>query len=270
MNANMSSSPIGVFDSGIGGLSVIKALTERLPSENYIYLGDTARVPYGTKTKSTITRFSFQNTEFLLDKGVKMVVIACNSASATALDALRESYDLPIIGVIEPGAQAAIAASKSGAIGVIGTEATINSGCYDREILRLRPGAKVVAKPCPLFVPLVEEGWLDDPVTYQVAERYLSTVRDAGVDVLILGCTHYPLLAPLIGDVMGPDVTIVDSASSVSKAVEQLLKSRDLVDPRNEAGACRFYVTDLPAKVSEVGKMFLGIDDLTIELVQLG
>ncbi len=270
MNANKSSSPIGVFDSGIGGLSVIKDLTERLPSENYIYLGDTARVPYGTKTKSTITRFSFQNTEFLLDKGVKMVVIACNSASATALDALRESYDLPIIGVIEPGAEAAIAASRLGAIGVIGTEATINSGCYDREILRLRPDAKVVAKPCPLLVPLVEEGWLDDPVTYQVAERYLSTVKDAGVDVLILGCTHYPLLAPLIGDVMGRETTIVDSASSVTSAVVRMLNEMRLANESASPGSREFYVTDLPAKVNRIGKMFLGMDDLKIELAQLG
>jgi len=265
-----SSSPIGVFDSGIGGLSVIKALTERLPLESYIYLGDTARVPYGTKTRSTITRFSFQNTEFLLKKGVKMVVVACNSASAMALDALRQSYDLPIIGVIEPGAEAAVAASRSGTVGVIGTEATINSACYHREILRLRPGAKVIAKPCPLFVPLVEEGWLEDPVTHQVAERYLSTVKDAGVDVLILGCTHYPLLAPLIGDVMGQGTTIVDSASSVTSAVGQTLGEMDMANESDLPGSREFYVTDLPAKVNRIGRMFLGIDDLKIELAQLG
>lgn len=265
-----SSSPIGVFDSGIGGLSVIKALTERLPRESYIYLGDTARVPYGTKTKGTITRFSFQNTEFLLKKGVKMIVVACNSASAMALDALRKSYDLPIIGVIEPGAEAAVAASRSDIIGVIGTEATINSECYHREILRLRPGAKVVAKPCPLLVPLVEEGWLEDPVTYQVAERYLSTVKDAGVDVLILGCTHYPLLAPLIGDLMGHGTTIVDSASSVTSAVVRTLNEMRLANESASPGSREFYVTDLPAKVNRIGKMFLGIDDLKIELAQLG
>ena len=264
------SSPIGVFDSGVGGLSVIKALTERLPRENYIYLGDTARVPYGTKTKSTITRFSFQNTEFLLKKGVKMVVVACNSASAMALDALRESYDLPIIGVIEPGARAAVAASRSDIIGVIGTEATINSECYHREILNLRSGAKVVAKPCPLFVPLVEEGWLDDPVTRQVAERYLSTVKDAGIDVLILGCTHYPLLAPLVGEIMGHGTTIVDSASSVTSAVVQMLNEIDLTNKSASPGSREFYVTDLPAKVSQIGRMFLGLDDLKIELAQLG
>ncbi len=249
---------------------MIKALTERIPCENYIYLGDTARVPYGTKTKSTITRFSFQDAEFLLDKGVKMVVVACNSASAMALDALRANFDIPIVGVSEPGARAAVAASKSDVIGVIGTEATINSECYHREILALRPGAKVVAKACPLFVPLVEEDWLDDPVTYQVAERYLSTVIDAGVDVLILGCTHYPLLAPLIGEVMGQGTTIIDSASSVSAAVEWLLTESSLANGGGKSGSREFYVTDLPAKVSEIGKMFLGIDDLKIELAQLG
>jgi glutamate racemase len=270
MNTSKNASPIGVFDSGIGGLSVIKALTERLPHEDYIYLGDTARLPYGTKTKGTITRFSLQDAEFLLNKGVKMVVVACNSASAMALDALQESYDVPIIGVIEPGAQAAVAASITGVIGVIGTEATINSKCYHREILRLRQDAEVVAKPCPLFVPLVEEGWLDDPVTYQVAERYLSSIKGSGVDVLILGCTHYPLLAPLIGHVMGPKTAIVDSASSVASAVLRMLNDLGLANDSASPGAREFYVTDLPSKVNRIGKMFLGIDDLKIELAQLG
>ncbi|MBN1591981.1 MAG: glutamate racemase [Candidatus Coatesbacteria bacterium] len=265
-----SSSPIGVFDSGIGGLSVVKALTERLPNENYIYLGDTARVPYGTKTKSTITRFSIQDTRFLLDRGVKMVVVACNSASSASVDALRSEFDIPIIGVIEPGAQAAVKATNSGVIGVIGTEATVNSQCYHREILKLKPGANVIAKPCPLFVPLVEEGWLNDSITRQVAEKYLTELKDAGVDVLILGCTHYPLLAPLLADVMGKGTTIVDSASSVSAAVESLLAEKGLSNTSTSPGRREFHVTDLPAKVSQIGRMFLGIDDLEIELAEVG
>ena len=264
------SAPVGVFDSGVGGLSVIKALVERLPHEDYIYLGDTARLPYGTKAKSTIVRFSIENAEFLLSKGVKLIVVACNSASATALDALRARFDVPIVGVIRPGAEAAVQATTSGSIGVIGTEATINSGCYEQEILRLRPAAHVLGKPCPLFVPLVEEGWLDDPITRQVAERYLSAFRAPRVDVLILGCTHYPLLAGVIADVVGPQTAIVDSASTVAAAVEGLLLRMSLANDTNSPGTHRFYVTDLPAKVKRIGRMFLGIDDLSIELVRLG
>ncbi|MCD6327768.1 glutamate racemase [bacterium] len=265
-----SARPIGVFDSGIGGLSVIRALIERLPSENIVYLGDTARVPYGIKTKSTITRFSFQNTDFLLSKDVKMIVVACNSASAMALDALRAHFEIPIIGVIEPGARAAVAASKSDVIGVIGTEATVRSECYHREILKLRPEAKVVARPCPLFVQLVEEGWLHDPITYQVAQRYLAVFKEENIDTLILGCTHYPLLAPLIGEVMGEDTEIIDSASSVSTAIQRLLIEMELTNRSDSPGSREFFVTDLPAKVSQIGKMFLGMDDLKIELAQLG
>jgi len=264
------SSPVGVFDSGVGGLSVIKALMERLPHEDYIYIGDTARLPYGTKTKSTIARFSIENAEFLLSKGVKLVVVACNSASATALDALRARFDVPIIGVIKPGADAAVESTTSGSIGVIGTEATINSGCYEHEILRLRPGARVLGKPCPLFVPLVEESWLDDPITHQVAERYLAVFRATRVDVLILGCTHYPLLAGVIADVVGPGTAIVDSASTVAGAVERLLIKMNLANDSDSPGTHKFYVTDLPAKIKRIGRMFLGIDDLSIELVRLG
>lgn len=264
-----SSSPIGVFDSGIGGLSVIKALREQLPNEDVIYLGDTARVPYGTKTAQTVTRFSFQDSRFLLERNVKMVVVACNTASALAINALRSSLDVPVLGVVEPGAHAAVAASTTGVIGVIGTEATINSGCYERAIFAELPGATVVSRACPLFVPLVEEGWLDDPVTYQVAERYLADFRERTVDVLILGCTHYPLLAKVVADVLGPGTAIVDSASSVSQAVELLLEEKGLINPSQKPGRCEFYVTDLPAKVSKIGKMFLGVKDLSIELVQL-
>jgi len=262
--------PIGVFDSGIGGLSVVKALRERLGAEDYIYLGDTARVPYGTKTKQTVTRFSFQNVEFLLDWSVKLIVVACNTASALALDSLRERYDVPIVGVIEPGVRVAVKRAVHGNIGVIGTEATIRSGCYRTAILRLAPDANVVSRACPLFVPLVEEGWLDDPITYRIAKRYLSVFKERPVDVLILGCTHYPLLSPVIEEVIGPGTLIVDSASSVSVAVEDILRARGLKRSAQTAGSCRFFVTDLPEKVSQIGEMFLGIDDLRIERAQMG
>ena len=185
---------IGIFDSGIGGLTVLGAIVAKLPEENIIYLGDTARVPYGIRSPETVTRYSFENTDFLLAQEIKMLVIACNTASAISLEAVKEEFPLPVIGVLDPGARAAAAATKTRKVGVIGTEATIGSGAYEKAIMQIAPDIKVHSMPCPLFVPLAEEGWTDNDVAHLVAEKYLAPLRGRGIDTLVLGCTHYPLL----------------------------------------------------------------------------
>src|SRR5262245_60500208 len=203
---------IGIFDSGVGGLTVLHALLAALPGEDLGYLGDTGRNPYGTKSAETITRYSLENVEFLVEKGVKMLVVACNAASSAALDALRARHALPIVGVIEPGARAAVARSRNKRVGVIGTEATIASGAYTRVLRALDPTLELYTRPCPLLVPLAEEGWTEGPIARGVAETYLGSLRRSGIDTLILGCTHYPLLKRLIGEIMGDGVALVDSA----------------------------------------------------------
>src|SRR5213593_1632850 len=203
---------IGIFDSGVGGLTVLHALLEALPGEHLLYLGDTGRHPYGTKSAETVTRYSIENVEFLVAKGIKMLVVACNTASAVALDALEARFPLPVVGVIEPGARAAVARTENGRVGVIGTEATIASGAYTKALRALRPGLEIYTRPCPLLVPLAEEGWLDGPIPRGVVETYLATLQKSGIDTLVLACTHYPLLRPLIAEVMGEKVGLVDSA----------------------------------------------------------
>jgi len=217
---------IGIFDSGVGGLTVLHALLEVLPREDLVYLGDTGRHPYGTKSAETVTRYSIENVEFLAVKGLKLLVVACNSASAVALDALTARYAFPVLGVIEPGARAAVASTRNGRIGVIGTDATIASGAYTRALRALRPTLEIYTRPCPLLVPLAEEGWLDGPVPRGVAETYLATLRKSGIDTLILGCTHYPLLKAVIAGVMGERVALVDSAEETARAVAALLAAR--------------------------------------------
>ncbi len=223
--------PIGVFDSGIGGLTVVSALRRVLPDEDIFYIGDTARVPYGGKSPSTIERYSLEIAGLLLAEGAKIIVVACNSASALAIQRLRETIAVPVLGVIEPGAQAAVNATSTGTIAVIGTRATIRSGAYERNIHRFKPDATVLGKACPLFVPLVEEGWLQDEITRGVAGRYLEPMLAQNADTLVLGCTHYPLLAPLLGQVCGDGVTLVDSAQTCALAVKQLLAERGLNRP---------------------------------------
>jgi glutamate racemase len=207
---------IGVFDSGIGGLTVLKALVELMPNEDFIYLGDTARLPYGTKSPEVIVRYSRENTEFLLAKGIKMLVVACNTSSAVALEAIARQTTVPVEGVIEPGARAAAKASRSGKIGVIGTEATIASGAYTATIRRLRPRAEIYTRACPLLVPLVEEGYLDNEIARQIVAHYLGSLKASGIDTLLLGCTHYPLLRELIREVLGPAVRIVRGPSKTA------------------------------------------------------
>ncbi|MGH7565172.1 MAG: glutamate racemase [Gemmatimonadota bacterium] len=249
--------PIGVFDSGIGGLTVMHALMERLPHESMVYFGDTARVPYGPKSAATVTRFSFENVELLTRRGVKAVVVACNTATAHALPALRERFDLPIVGVVGPGARAAAMATRSGRVGVIGTHGTIGSGAYEKALLDIRPDLEVVSRACPLFVPLAEEGMIDHPAARLIAAEYLAPFRDDGIDTLILGCTHYPLLKPIIAETLGPRVTLIDSAEETARETAGLLSERELARP-DGLPEYRYLVSDLPDQFLKVGQRFLG------------
>jgi len=256
---NGTRQPIGVFDSGIGGLTVVKALMDELPAESIVYFGDTARVPYGTKSKTTIVRFSLENVEFLLRFGVKCIVIACNTSSSWALPTLRKYFKVPIIGVIRPGALAAVRQSRTKRIGVIGTTATIKSGAYETAIQRLDPDAKVFSVGCPLFVPLVEEGWLNGAVSRRIAEKYLDPLKRQRIDTLILGCTHYPLLASTIRQVLGPNTVLVDSARQTAAEVRGVLTGSDtLRDDQRVRPRYRFFVTDEPAHFTRLGHRFLG------------
>jgi glutamate racemase len=248
---------IGVFDSGVGGLTVLHELVKALPHEEEIYFGDTGRTPYGTKSPETITRFSLENVEFLVARGIKLLVVACNSASAVALDAIRARFPIPVVGVIEPGARAAVARTRTGRVGVIGTEATIASGAYSTALRALRPSVEIYVRACPLFVPLTEEGWTEGPIARQVAETYLSSLARSGIDTLILGCTHYPLLKPLIAEVMGTEVTIVDSAEETAREVVSVLDSRNLARPGG-AGGASFFATDVPERFVRMGQRFFG------------
>lgn len=240
--------PVGVFDSGVGGLTVAKEIMSRLPGERILYYGDTARVPYGSKSKETVTEYSRQITKFLISQGVKVVVVACNTASALAVDTMRKEFDLPIIDVVEPGARTAAGVTRNGSIGVIGTEGTIHSGMYNKHIYNISPELNVFGKACPLFVPLVEEGWIYDSVTREVARRYLGEFRGKDVDSLVLGCTHYPLLSNLIRDVvqevLGGGVTLVNPAVETAKCLKQLLTERGELNSSPEVPEHRFYVSD--------------------------
>jgi glutamate racemase len=250
---------IGVFDSGVGGLTVAKALMARLPNERLVYLGDTARVPYGTRSAEVVTRYSLNNARFLLQHDLKALMVACNTASAACLPELIRQLPIPVLGVIEPGARAAAARTRTGRVGVIGTPGTIRSGAYQRALAALNTDIEVVAQACPLFVPLAEEGWTgaDDSVVCEVAERYLGGLRRHEIDVLVLGCTHYPLLSGAIGKVMGDSVTLVDSAAAAAEEVEALLTRTSLLNP-GTTPEHRFFVTDLPERFGDLGMRFLG------------
>jgi len=251
---------IGIFDSGIGGLTVVRELLKILPQEPIVYLGDTARVPYGNKSRETVLKFSTENVLFLLHHDVKLVIIACHTASSFALPFLERHFKHPILGVIEPGVEMALETTRSGRIGVIGTNATIGSGAYPHAFSRRNSKVKVFQARCPLFVPFVEEGYLSDPVTRQVASRYLNPLKAAGVDTLILGCTHYPLLKPMIAQVMDHSVTLIDSAHQVALKTKQVLESLGLSHPaRNSAHSVRrFFVTDEPRHFESLSLRFLG------------
>ena len=254
---------VGVFDSGVGGLTVLKQLMARLPSVSTVYLGDTARVPYGTKSADTVIRYASACARLLLERSVQLLVVACNTASAFALDHLKETLSIPVIGVIEPGARAAVSATRNNRIGIIGTAGTIRSEAYQHAIHKLRPDAKIVSRPCPLFVPLADEGWTEGDVPRAIASAYLNGFRDAEVDTLVLGCTHYPLLKPVIGSIMGKDVALIDSAESVTTTVEEILSER-LPQKERDAAHHRFLVTDAPESFRHISERFLGqpIDDV--------
>ena len=262
--------PIGVFDSGIGGLTVVAALTRRLPKESILYFGDTARVPYGPKSPDTVRRYASEISAWLLSEGVKTVVVACNTATAHALPALQAELPVPVIGVIEPGAHAALAVAATGGIGVIGTAGTIASGAYARAIWALAPEATVVSQACPLFVPLVEEGWTEHPATKLVAREYLAPLIAAHVKALVLGCTHYPLLRTTLSEVMGESVSLIDSADATAREVARVLEERKLMvssdapPPRH-----RFVASDAPAQFLRLGQRFLGAAIERVETVTL-
>jgi len=250
--------PVGIFDSGLGGLTVVRAIRRRLPAEAIVYFGDTARVPYGIKSGRTVTRFAVEDAEFLARFDPKFIVVACNTASAAALPALRQRFTLPLCGVIEPGARAAVAACGGRPIGVLGTESTIASGAYREAIHRLDASADLVEKACPLLVPLAEEGRASaDPVVRAVVAEYLAPLREAGVGVVVLGCTHYPLLAEAIAEALGPSVALVDSAEAVADEVAAELGAARLLAP-DGAGPLRCFVSDHPDRFREVGRRFLG------------
>jgi len=263
--------PIGVFDSGLGGLTVLRALHRRLPCEDVVYFGDTARVPYGTKGERTVRAFARQDAGVLIERGVKLVVVACNTASAFALDHLRDVLPVPVLGVIEPGVATALRVSRGGPVGVIGTSGTIRSGRYQERLRAGLPDATIVAQECPLFVPLVEEGMMGHAMTAMAAEEYLAPLRDAAVDTLILGCTHYPLLKTAIARVMGPGTALVDSAEALAEAADALLaelslrrRDSDRPEPAAREGRLSFLLSDIPWKFAEIGARFLGrpVDDV--------
>ena len=266
----MDRRPIGVFDSGIGGLTVVRELHRQLPHESLIYFGDTARVPYGNKSPDTVRRYAREILDFLVGRDVKMVVVACNTASAHALESLKSTAKVPVEGVVGPGARAAVSASKGGTIGVIGTAGTMRSGAYARAIHALKPTARVVERACPLFVPLVEEGWLDRDATRLVATEYLAPLKAEACDTLVLGCTHYPLLKPLIGEVVGPKVALIDSAEQTAAAVARELSASRLEADRAGEGHTHFVVSDAPDQFQRVGQMFLGERVRDIEVASPG
>lgn len=270
----MNDLPIGVFDSGIGGLTVLKEIFRELPGESTVYLGDTARVPYGIRSAETVTRYSFENTGFLVAAGIKLLVVACNTASAVSLEAIKKRVSIPVIGVIEPGAKGALMATRNKRIGVIGTEATINSGAYSRIIKATDNTIDVFSLPCPLFVPLAEEGLTDDEIATLVAGRYLESLKDKGIDTLVLGCTHYPLLKGVISKVMGSRIALIDSAVETVREIKTILQGYGMERNHSCEGTSspsrRFYVTDATDRFIKVGERFLGRKIDHIEKINVG
>lgn len=250
--------PIGIFDSGLGGLTVAAEVFRLLPAENVVYFGDVGRTPYGTRSKEIVIQFARQDVSFLLEQGVKLVVVACNTASATALDQLRRESEIDILGVIEPGARAAVSATRNGVVGVIGTNRTINSNSYARAIEKLDSKIRIMSMACPLFVPLVEEGYFDREASFLIAEEYLAPFKSSGIDTLVLGCTHYPILKPVIRRVLGDDMTLIDSANETAKIVRQYLEEKKLLAGSKAQGSRKFYVSDIPEQFANTARHFLG------------
>lgn len=264
--------PIGVFDSGVGGLTVVKEIMHQIPNEKIVYFGDTARVPYGNKSKETITKYSEQIVRFLREQKVKAIVVACNTASAYALDEIEKEVDIPIIGVVKPGAKVASEATRNGKIGVIATEGTIGSGIYSRYIKEINDDADVFGKACPLFVPLVEEGLLQDPVTDEIAKRYLAELIDIDIDTLVLGCTHYPLIRKTVGKIMGEDVTLVNPAYETARELKELLEEKDLLR-KEESGLgdnkYQFFVSDSSEKFKRFANSIIKYGILSAKTINI-
>ncbi len=266
---NSKNRPIGIFDSGIGGLTVAKEIHKRLPNENIIYLGDTARVPYGNKSPRTVIAYSKSNARFLIQNNIKLLVVACNTASASAIPTLRDELSIPVIGVIEPGASKAASLTNTKKIGVIGTPSTIRSNAYKVAIEKIDPGIDVVSKPCPLFVPLADEGWTEGEVTELIAREYLGSFDDTDIDVLVLGCTHYPLLKPIIQKVIGTDIRLVDSAEETSEAVANALHIHNIQCSENKKPERQYYLTDVSDSFISVAQRFLGQEINHVEMVDI-
>ena len=264
------SAPIGVFDSGMGGLTVVREIMNQLPNESIIYFGDTARVPYGPKSPDTVLRYSREITSYLRSEGIKALVVACNTATAHALPALRREFDFPIVGVIQPGARAAVAATKSKRVGVIGTAGTIKSRAYEKEIRKLLPDVDLTAQACGLFVPLVEEGWLDTEPTRAIARNYLAPFVTAEVDTLVLGCTHYPLIKSVIGNAVGRDVRLIDSAHETAREAADVLRTTNLENQTPDGARYRFIASDAPDTFLQLGQRFLGSAIDRVEARTLG
>lgn len=262
-------SPIGIFDSGIGGLTVLKEILTALPNEGTLYLGDTARVPYGIRSSETVIRYALENSRFLISRDIKLLVIACNTASSVSLERLKSTIPVPVLGVIEPGAKAAVASTRNKKVGVIGTEATIRSDSYTKAIKTYDEDVTVFGISCPLFVPLVEEGRLDGTITELVAEEYLAPMKDKGVDTLVLGCTHYPLLKNVISSVMGDDVHLIDSAIEMAKEIHSILSDMSLLKTDTGTLCHECYVTDSPGRFTLVGERFLGKPITHIRKIEL-
>ena len=270
--SDITKAPIGVFDSGVGGLTVVREIMRQIPNESICYFGDTARVPYGSKTKETVTKFSRQIVRFLKTHQVKTIVIACNTASAYALEELEKEIDIPIIGVVKPGAKVAAEVTKNGKIGVIATEATIGSQIYNRYINEINNNVTIYGKACPLFVPLVEEGLWQDPVTDEIAKRYLSELIDIGIDTLIMGCTHYPLIRSTIGRVIGEDVTLVNPAYETALELKEMLQERGLLNqevPKLGANQYQFYVSDAAGKFKQFANSIIKYGILSAKTVNI-
>jgi glutamate racemase len=262
--------PIGIFDSGVGGLTVFRAIERRLPCESLIYLGDTARIPYGTRSVSTVQRYALEDAAFVESKKVKAIVVACNTASALAAERLAAECRVPVLGVIEPGAHRAVEKTLSGYVGVIATEATVASGAYERAMVARRSRLEIISRACPLFVPLAEEGWVSHPVTRSVAEEYLAELKSSRVDTLVLGCTHYPILRPVIEAVMGDWINYIDSGEAVADEVAALLGRLGLLRESGRPRTEQFYVTDSAARFRKVAELFLGRPLESVETVELG
>jgi glutamate racemase len=259
--------PVGIFDSGVGGLTVMKEIIQHLPDEHILYLGDTARVPYGTRSPETVLRYSFENAGFLISRGIKILIVACNTSSAVSLDLLREKFPVPVIGVVEPGARAAVERTRLKSVAVVGTETTIRTGSYERAIKAIDYSINVSGIACPLFVPLIEEGWLDGDVVSLTAEKYLSAIRRNGADALVLGCTHYPMIKDVIENIV--HIPLIDSAIETARELKRVLEQEDMLRKSSGNVVREFFVTDSTEKFAQVGERFLGHKILNISKIEL-